>query len=101
MRNNQRSAHSHFVTPETGGLSGIRGDEDPEEKEPAVTKLTALALGIAAWVGVAALALVIAFNMGDKNQILMFLPILAAVVVAWGIGEAVTERVFAEHKEEM
>ncbi len=65
-----------------------------------MTKLTALALGIGAWAAVAALAVVIAFNMGEKNQVLMFLPILGAVVVAWGLGEAVTERVF-EHKEEM
>lgn len=63
-----------------------------------MTKLTALALGVAAWAGVAALAVLITFNMGDKNQILMFLPILAAVIVAWGIGEAVTERVFDEPK---
>jgi uncharacterized membrane protein len=66
-----------------------------------MTKLTALLCGIAAWAAVAALAVLITFNMGNKNQVLMFLPILAAVVVAWGIGEAVTERVFAEHKEEM
>jgi hypothetical protein len=65
-----------------------------------MTKLTALLLGIAAWAGVAALAVLIAFNMGNKNQV-MFLPILAAVVAAWGIGEAVTERVFMEHEEEM
>ena len=63
-----------------------------------MTKLTAIILGMAAWAGVAALAVLIAFNMGDKNQVLMFLPILAAVVVAWGIGEVVTERVF--HEEE-
>jgi uncharacterized membrane protein len=66
-----------------------------------MTKLVALALGIAAWAGVAALAVLITFNIGDKNQVLMFLPILAAVVVAWGIGEAVTDRVFAEHEEKM
>ena len=66
-----------------------------------MTKLTALLLGIAAWAAVAAIAVVIAFNMGNKNQVLMFLPILAAVLVAWGIGEAVTERVFAEHEGEM
>ena len=64
-----------------------------------MTKLTALTLGVAAWAGVAALAILITFNMGDKNQVLMFLPILAAVIVAWGIGEAVTERVFDEHQE--
>ena len=59
-----------------------------------MTKATALVVGIAAWAGVASVAVLIAFNMGDKNQILMFLPIIAAVVVAWAIGEAVTERVF-------
>ncbi len=63
-----------------------------------MTKLTAVLFGVAAWAGVAALAVVIAFNMGDKNQVLMFLPILAGVVAAWGIGEAVTARVFGEPK---
>lgn len=66
-----------------------------------MTKFTALVLGVAAWAGVAVLAVLIAYNIGDKNQVLMFLPILAAVIVAWGIGEAVTERVFAETKEGM
>ncbi|HYM16748.1 MAG TPA: hypothetical protein VEZ14_14440 [Dehalococcoidia bacterium] len=66
-----------------------------------MTKLTALILGVAAWAAVAGLAVVIAFNMGDKNQVLMFLPILGGVVAAWGIGEAVTERVFGEHEEGM
>jgi uncharacterized membrane protein len=56
--------------------------------------------GVAAWAGVALVAALITFNMGDKNQVLMFLPILAAVVVAWGIGELVTARAFAEHREE-
>ena len=64
-----------------------------------MTKLTALLFGITAWVAVAALTILITFNMGDKNQVLMFLPILAAVAVAWAIGEAVTERVFVEHEE--
>ena len=53
-----------------------------------------LMLGIAAWAGVALTAVLITFNIGEKNQILMFLPILGAVVVAWAIGEMVTERVF-------
>lgn len=65
-----------------------------------MTKLTAMAFGVAAWIGVAALAVVIAINIGDKNQVLMFLPILAGVIVAWGIGEAVTERVFTNHEED-
>jgi threonine dehydrogenase-like Zn-dependent dehydrogenase len=64
-----------------------------------MTKFAALLVGIAAWAAVAALTIGITFNMGDKNQVLMFLPILAAVIVAWGIGEEVTERVFVEHKE--
>jgi hypothetical protein len=67
-------------------------------KEGTMSKLTALVLGVAAWAAVAGLAVLIAFNMGDKNQVLMFLPILAGVVAAWGIGEAVTERVFNDHK---
>ncbi len=65
-----------------------------------MTKLLALMVGIAAWAAVGALAVLITFNIGDKNQVLMFLPILVAVIVAWGIGEAVTERVFAEDKEQ-
>jgi hypothetical protein len=65
-----------------------------------MTKLAALLAGIAAWAAVAVLTIAITFNMGDKNQVLMFLPILAAVVAAWAIGEAVTERVFVEHYEE-
>ena len=57
-------------------------------------RLTALALGIIAWVAVGVLAVLIVFNLGEKNQVLMFLPIAAAVIAAWGIGEAVTERAF-------
>jgi hypothetical protein len=62
-------------------------------------KLTALVLGIVAWVAVGVLAVLIVFNIGDKNQVLMFLPIAAAVIAAWGIGEVVTERVFGTHEE--
>ena len=59
-----------------------------------MNRILLLLVGIAAWAGVALTAVLITFNIGDKNQILMFLPILAAVVVAWAIGEVVTERVF-------
>ena len=61
-----------------------------------MNRLAALILGIAAWAGVAALAVVTAFTIGDRNQVLMFMPILLAVVAAWGVGEAVTERVFSK-----
>jgi Na+-transporting methylmalonyl-CoA/oxaloacetate decarboxylase gamma subunit len=56
--------------------------------------------GVAAWAAVAVVAVLIVFNMGGKNQVFMFLPILAAVAVAWVIGELVTERVFTEHEKE-
>lgn len=62
-------------------------------------KLMAVAFGVLAWLAVGGIAALIAFNMGGKNQVLMFLPIAAAVVAAWGIGEVVTEHVFAAHKE--
>jgi hypothetical protein len=52
-----------------------------------------------AWAVVAATAIVIAFNMGGKNQVLMFLPILAVVLAAWFIGELVTQRVFTGHEK--
>ena len=65
-----------------------------------MTKAVALILGFAAWSGVVALALLITFNMGSKNQVLMFLPILAAVFAAWGVGELVTQRVLSTKEEE-
>jgi hypothetical protein len=64
------------------------------ESEEAMNRIVLLLLGVVAWASVGLLAVLIAFNIGDKNQVLMFLPILAAVVVAWAIGELVTERVF-------
>jgi len=59
-----------------------------------MNRIVVFLVGVVAWASVGLLAALIAFNIGDKNQILMFLPILAAVVVAWAIGELVTERVF-------
>ena len=59
-----------------------------------MSTFVAVLLGVLAWAGVAALAVLITFNIGDKNEWLMMLPILAAVVVAWAIGEYVTERAF-------
>jgi hypothetical protein len=65
-----------------------------------MSRILLLVMGVAAWAGVALTAVLITFNMGDKNQILMFLPIVGAVVVAWAIGEVVTERVFARDEGE-
>jgi hypothetical protein len=58
-------------------------------------KALALALGVAAWAGVAALAVLMVEFVADDNQVLAFFPILGAVVLAWAIGEVVTARVFA------
>ena len=66
-----------------------------------MNRVLLLLLGVAAWAGVALTAVLITFNIGEKNQILMFLPILAAVVVAWAIGEVVTERVFNRDEGEV
>ena len=66
-----------------------------------MNRVLLLLLGIAAWAGVALTAVLITFNMGGKNQVLMFLAILGAVVVAWAIGEVVTERVFNRDEGDM
>jgi hypothetical protein len=57
-------------------------------------RLAAVSLGIIAWLAVAGVAVSVVNVWGDDNQVLAFLPILAAVVVAWAIGEVVTARVF-------
>jgi hypothetical protein len=59
----------------------------------------ALLAGILAWAGVAAVAVLVVHYWEDENQVLAFIPILAAVVAAWAIGEAVTHRVFAPERE--
>jgi uncharacterized membrane protein len=59
-----------------------------------MSRVLLLVVGVAAWAGVGLTAVLITFNIGEKNQILMFLPIVAVVLVAWAIGELVTERVF-------
>jgi len=64
-----------------------------------MNKALALVAGVTAWAAVAVAAVLIVFNMGEKNQVLMFLPILAVVVAAWAIGELVTERVFTGHEK--
>jgi hypothetical protein len=64
-----------------------------------MNKVLALVAGVTAWAAVAVVAVLIVFNMGGKNQVLMFLPILAVVVAAWAIGELVTERVFTGHEK--
>jgi hypothetical protein len=69
-------------------------------KEGNMNKVVALAAGVAAWAAVALVAALLVFNIGSKNQVLMFLPILAVVVAAWAIGEMVTEHVFGGHERE-
>lgn len=62
-------------------------------------RLVALLVGILAWAAVAGVAVSVVNAWSDANQILAFLPIAAAVIVAWAIGEVVTERVFAPYRE--
>jgi hypothetical protein len=64
-----------------------------------MNKALALVAGVTAWAAVAVVAVLIVFNMGEKNQVLMFFPILAVVVAASAIGELVTERVFTGHEK--
>jgi flagellar biosynthesis protein FliQ len=62
-------------------------------------RAVALIVGVLAWAAVAGIAVSVVNAWQDENQILAFLPILAAVVVAWAVGEVVTERVFEAHEE--
>ena len=57
-------------------------------------KLALLGAGVLAWLGVAIIAVLVVNAWQDENLVLAFFPIAAAVVVAWLIGEWVTERVF-------
>ncbi len=66
-----------------------------------MTRAVALALGVLAWVGVGAVAVAVVNAWRDDNQVLAFVPILIAVVLAWGIGEVVTANVFGEHESEV
>jgi hypothetical protein len=72
-----------------------------ERKEGHMERTIALALGIAAWLGVAVVSVLVVNAWQDENQILAFLPIAAAVVIAWGVGEWVTDRVFVPRHEEV
>jgi membrane protein implicated in regulation of membrane protease activity len=65
-------------------------------------KLALLGAGVLAWLGVAIIAVLVVNAWSDGNLVLAFFPIAAAVVVAWLIGEWVTERVFlSENSEEV
>jgi flagellar biosynthesis protein FliQ len=59
----------------------------------------ALLVGVLAWAAVAGIAVSVVNAWQDENQILAFLPIAGAVVIAWAIGEVVTDRVFATQEE--
>jgi len=62
-------------------------------------RAVALGLGILAWIGVAAVAVASVNAWSGDNQVLAFLPIIGAVVVAWAVGEVVTARVFGEQED--
>jgi len=62
-------------------------------------RFIALLVGILAWAAVAGVAVLVVNAWQDENQILAFLPIAGAVVIAWAIGEVVTDRVFETYEE--
>jgi flagellar biosynthesis protein FliQ len=62
-------------------------------------RFIALLVGVLAWAAVAGIAVSVVNAWQDENQILAFLPIAGAVVVAWAIGEVVTDRVFETYEE--
>ena len=63
-------------------------------------KLALLGAGVLAWLGVAIIAVLVVNAWSDGNLVWPFFPIAAAVVVAWLIGEWVTERVFLSGNSE-
>jgi peptidoglycan/LPS O-acetylase OafA/YrhL len=70
-----------------------------QEERLRVERFIALLVGVLAWAAVAGIAVSVVNAWSDENQILAFLPIAAAVLVAWAIGEVVTDRVFETHEE--
>lgn len=62
-------------------------------------RIIALLVGVFAWAAVAGISVSVVYAWSDENQILAFVPIAASVVVAWAIGEIVTDRVFEAHEE--
>jgi flagellar biosynthesis protein FliQ len=63
-------------------------------------RAAALIIGIVAWAAVAGVAVSVVQAWSGDNQVLAFLPILGAVIVAWAIGEVVTKRLFDGDEEE-
>jgi hypothetical protein len=53
-------------------------------------RTVALLLGIAAWLGVAVASVLVVNAWSDENQIVAFIPIAAAVGLAWLVGYGVT-----------
>jgi hypothetical protein len=66
----------------------------------ALERAVALTMGLAAWLGVAVISVLVVNAWSDDNQVGAFFPIAAAVVGAWLIGEWVTGRVFPSADEE-
>lgn len=64
-----------------------------------MNRLTAVTLGVVAWAGVAAIAVLSVNAWSDDNQVLAFIPIIGAVVVAWAAGEFLTEQMFDQEEE--
>jgi hypothetical protein len=59
-------------------------------------KLTLILCGATAWLGVAALAVLMART---DQPVLGFVPIAVAVFLAWGVGEVITDRLITVGSE--
>jgi len=72
----------------------VRPSDCEQERRFQMERVIALFVGILAWAAVGGIAVSVVNAWQDENQVLAFLPIAAAVIVAWAIGEVVTDRVF-------
>lgn len=65
-----------------------------------MVRLVLLLVGVLAWIGVAGTAVLVVNAWQEDNQVLAFIPIAGAVIIAWVIGEYVTENVFEKDESE-
>lgn len=63
-------------------------------------RAAALIIGLVAWAAVAGVAVSVVRAWSGDNQVLAFLPILGAVIVAGIIGEVVTEQLLTADEED-
>src|SRR3990172_780432 len=80
--------HSATATGRAGPSAARASVESEVPVMPLATteRLVALAAGLAAWLGVAIVSVLVVNAWSDENQVLAFIPIAASVVVARAVG---------------